>query len=183
MFTSILLDTETLGLSPTSIITEIAAIAFTIGEDGTPFITDHLDLRPDFWEQLTAGRTFDADTIAFHRNLGTLPNIQSPIINNQSMACIEAITSLTAFIREHNPRHIWIQGTDFDRPLLENFCDAHNQPLPWKYSISRDARTAYALANPGQYPAKRPHKALEDCQATLADLTAALTKLNALTSI
>lgn len=179
MSTSILIDTETLGVSPTSIITEIAAIAFTMGDDGTPTVTDHIDLRPDFWEQLADGRTFDASTISFHRTNQTLPETNTP----DAIPCIQVIAQLDDFIRQHQPRHVWIQGTDFDRPLIENFCGDHNQPLPWKYSISRDARTAYALAFPGQRHPKRPHKALEDCQATLADLTSALTKLNALSSI
>lgn len=179
MHTSILIDTETLGLKPTAIITELSAVAFRIGEDGLPVVTDHIDLRPDFWEQLAARRTYDADTIAFHRANGTLPETNTP----NSIPCIQAIVHLAAFVSENRPRNVWIQGTDFDRPLIEDFCAAHNQPLPWKYSVSRDARTIYAAAFPGEKHAKRPHKALEDCQATLTDLVAALTKLNALGSI
>jgi hypothetical protein len=56
-------------------------------------------------------------------------------------------------------------------------------PLPWEFWKSRDARTAWDMAFPGQKHAPRPHRALADCHATLADLTAALRRLNALESI
>jgi DNA polymerase III epsilon subunit-like protein len=178
--TSAILDLETLATSPRSIITEIGLIIF---DRATLTVIDHLEIFPDFFEQLAAGRESCPETIAFHRNNGTLPNIQSPIINHQSIPCIQAVVEVAACIATHRPQNIWIQGTDFDRPIYEDFCQAQDQPLPWKYHQAKDARTTYHLAFPGQRHPKRPHKALEDCQATLADLIAALTKLNALASI
>ena len=188
MNTSILLDIETLDTTPTSLITEIAAIAFRVppldpgrplGTLPEPIVLDHLDLTPDFFEQLAAGRTFTADTISFHRCNGTLPTLDP----RMQTPCIQVAVEIAAFFREHNPKHVWIQGTDFDRPVIEDFFAAVGQPLPWKYSKSRDARTAWDLAFSGQPHPKRPHKALEDCQQTIADLISALTELNRLHAI
>jgi hypothetical protein len=39
------------------------------------------------------------------------------------------------------------------------------------------------MAFPDQRPAKRPHRALEDCQATLADLIRSLQELGCLHAI
>ncbi len=173
--TSAILDIETLATSPQSIITEIAIIIF---DRATHTVIDHLEIFPDFFEQLAAGRAFDPDTLSFHRKNGNLPNGK----DNQT-PCLHAIVKMQEMFTEHQPKHVWIQGTDFDRPIIEDFCKAHNQPLPWRFSKSRDARTTYDLAFPGQSHPKRPHRALEDCQATLADLIQSLTKLNALESI
>jgi hypothetical protein len=158
MKTSIVLDCETLALTPRSVITEIAALAFD--EAGT--VIDHIDLRPDIWEQLAAGREVDGGTLEFHRAHGTLPTCDG------MDGCIDAAVQLAAFFREHKPEHVWMQGTDFDRPLVEDFCRGVGQPLPWRFSISRDARTLWDLAFPGKKHPPRPHRALADCEETLA---------------
>jgi hypothetical protein len=173
---SILIDTETLGLTPGSVITSIAVIAFT-RRDLT--VIDHLEIVPDFFEQLSIGRTFDPETLAFHRRNKTLPRTDA----GEETPCIEAVVNLAAFIRHHQPHRVWIQGPDFDRPLIEDLCKSFKQPLPWHFSKSRDARTAYDIAFPGKKHPPRPHKALQDCQETLIDLAEALSKLNARASI
>ena len=174
---SVVIDTETLHTSPSSLITEIGVIAFEPvqhSEDNEIVVCDHLEIYPDFWEQLSAGRETNADTIAFHRKNGTLPILPNP----HSIPCIEAATQISAFIREHKPKHVWIQGTDFDRPLIENFFKWLGRPLPWHFGISRDARTLCDLAFPGEKHSKRPHKALADCMETLDCIRLAHRKLN-----
>jgi hypothetical protein len=174
MSTSILIDTETLDTKPSSLVNEIAVIAF----DRTSLqVVDWIVLHPDFFEQLALGRTFSADTIAFHRRNKTLPTLG---LGTPLHLCL---AYLTVFFAEHKPARVWIQGTCFDRPIIESMCDHFNMPLPWHFTKSADARTEWETAFPGVKHPKRPHKALEDCQATLADLIAALTKLNALPSI
>lgn len=172
--TSILLDLETLDTKPSSIVTEIAVMAF---DRATLEVQDWIVLHPDFFAQLAMGRTHTADTIDFHRRNGTLPtlDVQTPL-----HVCL---AYLTVFFDTWKPARVWIQGTCFDRPIIESLCDAHHMPMPWNFSISRDARTIYDAAFPGKRHAKRPHKALEDCQATLADLGAALRELQSLDAI
>lgn len=173
---SAILDLETLDIKPTSIITEIGLIIFR-RDDLT--VIDHLSITPDFFAQLAAGRTFDPGTIAFHRNNGTLPCTDPATQTNLHQAAAE----LAQYFREYKPTRVWIQGTCFDRPIIEDFYRSLSQPLPWHFTASRDARTAWDMAFPTQRHPKRPHKALEDCQATLADLTKALTHLNILDTI
>jgi hypothetical protein len=174
--TSAILDIETLATSPRSLITEISIIIF---DRATLTVIDHLEIFPDFFEQLAAGREFEADTLAFHRKNGTLPQIG----NHTETPWLHAIVKIEELFNAHKPKHIWIQGTDFDRPIIEDFCKAHNQPLPWRFSKSRDARTAYDMAFPDQPHPKRPHRALEDCKETLADLISALKEINRLHAI
>lgn len=171
---SLLLDCETLALGPGAVITEFAAIAFC---RNTLAMQDYILLKIDPYAQLAAGREVDPGTIAFHARNRSLPT------DGARETPFYAAASLQRFICLYQPRRVWIQGTDFDRPLLENFFRQLGQPLPWDYGISRDARTTWDLAFPDVRHPKRPHNALDDCLATLADLKAAITKLDAFDSV
>ncbi len=172
--TSIIIDCETLGKEPASVITEIGAIAF----DRHTFVeTDSILLKPALFQQLALGRTYTADTLEFHARNGTLPKDLS-----DSTDCTHAVTLLSAFFLKHNPERIWIQGTCFDRPLIEHFCAAVKQPMPWQYWQTTDARSMWHAAFPGIKHAKRPHTALGDCRATLSDLVNSLFHLKGKTA-
>ena len=171
MTTSIVLDIETLDTTPQAVITEIGLVAFN-RDDFTPF--DELRLVPDLFYQLLRGRSIGEDTIEFHRKNGTLPE------TTRGITPIAAIVAIQDFITRHRPHRVWIQGTDFDRPIIEDFCRSELQPLPWKYSISRDARTLWDTTFPGVKHVPRPHRAIQDCRATLCDIYTALKALDRL---
>ena len=169
MTTSIILDIETLSRRPDAIITEISLIAF-IREDFTQY--GGQCIRPGFYPQIEAGRHLCADTLRFHRKNKTLP---MQVTDEDPKTSIRLLAD---FVRQHNPVHIWIQGPDFDRPILESFHQQFGAALPWDYWRIRDARTAWNLAFPGVKHAPRPHSALGDCTATLHDLAKSLIALN-----
>jgi hypothetical protein len=172
---SIILDIETLDTSSTSIILSIGMMAFL--RDGFNCLHE-LEITPDFFEQLAAGRTYSADTIAFHRSKGTLPQIHGGQPSMLDSACM-----IRDFFYTYEPAHVWIQGPDFDRPILESFIASVIPPkpgtsaLPWKFWKTKDARTTWDNAFPGVKHPKRPHLALEDCRHTLMDLKAAFEAL------
>lgn len=167
--TSIIIDTETLSLAPDAIITEIGLLAFNRA-DFT--VIDELEIKPGLFDQLAMGRSYDSSTIEFHQRQGTLPENTSGPTPKATVASIES------FILKHQPVRVWIQGPDFDRPLIEDLCRKLGTALPWKYSITRDTRTTFDLAYPGERHAPRPHTALADCRHTLADLARSLVTLN-----
>lgn len=155
---SIILDIETLSRQPNAVITEIGLIAF----DRSSFeIVSELAIKPSILEQIALGRHSCPDTIAFHRNNGTLPDF------NSETSVEYTVSRLGEFIHHHSPRHIWIQGPDFDRPIIENLCQQAHRSLPWDYWRTRDSRTTWDIAFPGVKHPKRPHSALGDCRATL----------------
>ena len=168
MTTSIILDIETLSRRPNAIITEIGVIAF-IREDFTQY--GGQCIRPGFYPQIEAGRHLCAETLRFHRKNGTLP---MQVTDEDPKTSIRLLAD---FVREYNPVHIWIQGPDFDRPILESFHQQFGSELPWDYWRIRDARTAWNLAFPGVKHDNRPHSALGDCTATLHDLAKSLTAI------
>lgn len=169
MTTSIILDIETLSRRPDALVLEVGLIAFNRA-DFVPF--DCLELFPGFFPQIQSGRHLCAETIAFHTKQGTLPTQ----VGDQCPAV--AMKALANFIASHKPHRVWIQGPDFDRPILENLCQQHGLALPWEYWRTADSRTAWNLAFPGVKHDKRPHRAIADCKATLHDLAKSLIALN-----
>ena len=169
MTTSLILDIETLSRRPNAVITEIGIIAFNRAD----FIAfDEVVLHPGLFPQIEAGRHIESETLQFHRKNKTLP------LKISDEDPFTTIHLLAQFIRKHNPQHIWIQGPDFDRPILESFFQQFGADLPWDYWRIRDSRTAWNLAFPGVKHSPRPHTALADCKATLHDLAQSLIALN-----
>ncbi len=164
---SVVIDIETLDQTPRSVITEIGVVAF-VRQNFKPFAS--IDLRLDLFDQI-ATRQVSADTIAFHRKNGTLPKLEG------GLSRFLAAAKLTEFFALHKPKHVWIQGPCFDRPILEDFFADLGQPLPWRYSLSRDCRTLWDTTFPGVKHPPRPHCAVNDAFATLYCLEEALTAL------
>jgi len=167
--TSLILDIETLSLRPNAIITEIGVIAFNRA-DFAPI--DQIVIRPGFYPQIESGRHLCNDTVQFHRRNKTLPmevTDEDPTVS---------IALLLAFVRKHHPQNIWIQGPDFDAPILQSFHQQNSAELPWKYWQVQDSRTAWKLAFPGIKHDPRPHSAIGDCEATLRDLAKSLVTLD-----
>ena len=165
---SLLLDLETFSLRPDAIIIEIGLLIF----DANTYreIGSHV-LHPDIFAQLAAGRHFDPQTYHFHVAKKSLPSVHS-------LDSIErTITYLRGFFDDCDFSHIWIQGPDFDRPLLQNFLEQNGATLPWDYWKTRDARTLWDIAFPGQKAPPRPHTALADCRATLECMRLAMVEL------
>lgn len=171
---SIVLDLETFDTGPHSIIYAAGFCAFR-RKDFAPMA--EIELTPCFYEQLARGRTFSADTIAFHRSKGTLP-----IIKPDCPSILDTACQIREFFLQFPPAHVWIQGPDFDRPIIESFLNlAFNTPagasaMPWRHWITKDARTTWDNAFPGVKHPPRPHRALDDCRATLTDIAASFKK-------
>ena len=166
--TSIILDIETLSRRPDAIITEIGLIAF---DRSTLEPVEDLSITPSLWDQMAADRHHEAATLNFHRDNGTLP-----ALTDYSSSKV-AVHLLHAFFKRFSPAHVWIQGPDFDRPVIENFCIQNGDVLPWDYWRTRDCRTLWNLAFPGVKHPKRPHHAVEDCRSTLLDMASAFKAL------
>lgn len=172
MTTSIILDFETLSTKPDAAVTEIGAIA-VIRKDFT--VIDRLNVHPEIFLQLAAGRTFDRDTILWHKK-------KNSHISNGTTPIRDATKQLQDFIARHSPHRIWAWGKDFERPLYENLCSTLGLPLQGydfrKFSCARDAwQNAFGMDHKAP---ERSHKALQDCLDELRDLHAALKATNLL---
>ena len=175
----LLIDIEALGLRPGSAIIQLAALAFdsATGETGDSI---QLYIQPEKQDPWHA----DLDTLKWHRKQGTFPH-PPEISEFIALPAGEAIDCFLSFLADlgdagHEVETVWAWGATYDFPLLDPYWEryATGGEAPWAYYIPRCARTVWQVAFPGVKHAPRPHNALDDCKAAVADLCAALAKLN-----
>lgn len=174
----IMVDIETLGTRPGSIILSIGAVAFTPGEGlGAAF---HQIINTDSCR--VAGLTEDPATVKWwddqspeaqrtRTEAGTAPN-RLP----------DALAAFEEFCREHAEEgdlRLWGNGSDFDNVLIIAAYEACQSKPPWRFYNSRCYRTLKNLA-----PAIRLHRtgthhnALDDARSQAEHACRLLTALN-----
>jgi hypothetical protein len=154
-----MLDIETLDITPSAVILQIAAVKFDLatGDIGASLIH-----RLDAWEQITLKRSVCPDTVAWHRKLGT-------DLSAGKFSLTKSLRELFVFM--HQTEQIWIWGMDFDRPILEHALRSLGlQAYSWHYTKTRDARTVFRTVFPEKQATKRTHDAYQDCIDSINDL-------------
>lgn len=73
---------------------------------------------------------------------------------------------------------IWANGTGFDLNILEHFSRELKRGVAWNYWQARDARTLYALTPNLERPKGAAHHALWDCWSQLVGVQASFRALN-----
>lgn len=176
----IMLDLETLGSKPNSIILTLAAIRFN------PWASYHSDV--------STMSSLDC----FYRRIDTtsFDNIDHSIddstlewwLKQSESAKAEAFAeddrhnisdALNEFRRwAGDPDTAWANGLAFDVPMIEFFCRETKQVEPWRWWLVRDARTLYSLCpdiKRNQY--HDAHHALVDCFAQVIQLQQCFSRL------
>lgn len=177
--THVMIDIETLGTRPGSVILSIGAVAFdpfngAVFQSGDPWYES-------FYTQVSPrscqnhGLTIDPETEQWwHR--------QSPEARDAALGkgvsrnagggrtgkptLKEALAALDSWWRTLDPKFIWAHGPGFDLPLLEAAYRAIGWREPWRYDAARCTRTIYDLA--GVKPDRSQgthHHALDDAIA------------------
>lgn len=137
----IMIDLETLGTKPGSVIASIGAIEF-FPEAGVT--GEELHVAVNTTSALLAGLTTDAGTVKWWQNQN--PQAQDSITNNPATLGT-ALSLLTTMLQDRETfsldaeLKIWCRGTSFDQPMLDAAYAALKQPAPWKYWQWRDMRT------------------------------------------
>lgn len=160
------LDIEALGLRPGAAIVELGAVVFDRETGLTGPAEFHAYIRPSPFDII------DPETVEWHRQQGSYPPPENVTIFLPSLALFDF---QDWFYRQGEIGAVWSWGSTYDFPLMEAAFRTHlDRGLPWKYHRAQCARTVWNLAFPGVKHAPRPHHALEDCFAGVADLCAAL---------
>lgn len=146
----VMVDLETLDLKPTAAILSIGAVRFNpeTGEVQSP--EDGFHVACSVEDQLNQQFSLSEATLVWwlKEHAETLRKewaLKDRVPIDDALRCfaqwLKASTELEG---------LWSHGANFDQPVLEYAyrvrfpqCD-----LPWKYSISRDTRTLFALAKP-----------------------------------
>ena len=168
----IMVDLETMGSRPGSVIASIGAVAFdpVSGEIGKSFYR-----TVSLASAAAAGLRFDADTVAWWLKQGEQARA-ALFSENARLAAV--LTDFTGYWLAEGGRLFWSHGANFDDPILAEAFMAVGLQRPWKYWDSRCTRTIYDLA--GVKPDRAAgvhHTALDDAMAQALAVIAGYRKL------
>jgi len=157
--THVMLDLETLGTKPGSIILSIGACVFTMqsGPDETKTFYGVLDTK----EQESLGLTKDAKTIRWwgdHKAAWNEATARAAPVKRE-------LLRFHKWWHQHKAVWMWCQGANFDGPLLQNLYAKFNLKEPWIYYNTRDTRTVYHMCKVPKNAIKQQgtsHNALDD---------------------
>jgi len=171
--THIMVDLETLDISPTSVILSIGAVKF---DPRKPTLEpwDPLYILPEIDTQLDLGRTVNDDTIEWWaKQSGDV--IEQTFTDDNRVSFKEAITQFTKWLFPLD--YIWSNGSIFDIMILENAYAQLETSVPWNYHQIRDVRTIYDLGDPCVNNSNK-HNALDDAIAQAKAVTNIYGQLN-----
>lgn len=136
-----MIDIETLGNSPTSLILSIGAVEF---DPNTTDIGEGFHCLVNIESALRAGLTVDASTICWWM---TQSEEARKIFTrqNEALHLHSALQAFRQFIlsKSGNPI-VWANGSNFDFPILDNAFRKVEIESPWPYYNVRDFRTIKA---------------------------------------
>lgn len=155
---NVMVDIETLGVRPGSVVLSIGAVQFSDAGLGAGFYR-----AIDVFDSLMCGLAVDPETVEWWRKQP--PEIRGAVMN-EPHRLEDALRAFAKFIdRRPAEDMVWAKGPDFDLVLLDAAYRAVGLRLPWSYRMARDVRTMVALApdvEPQQNNAK--HNALRDAE-------------------
>lgn len=154
-----MIDLETLGVDPHSVILTLGAIKFNPYSDDEPH--SELYLKLDTEEQELLGREIDDNTLAWWAN-------QSDSVQNEALS--EGDRKSVRDVLEEINRfcvgldYLWCQGPLFDYAMLQNLYRQAGKPCPWNFWQIRDSRTLFAMMpqDPRKQIQEELHNALAD---------------------
>ncbi len=154
----VMIDLETLGTKPNSVILSIGVVQFSLRGD----LLDKFHKGVLIDSCLDAGLQVDGNTIEFwlkqeKENITKLLNLDVVPLDK---ALAELNKCFCAFDKK---LYVWSHGSCFDVVLLENAYRTLGKKIWWKYTNVRDTRTLFDLAN-YEYKASGTHDAIIDAR-------------------
>jgi hypothetical protein len=168
----VMLDIESLGVKPGSVILNIGAVEFDpwTGEFGK-----ELYVVIDVADSQSYGMTIDAETIKWWMNQSADARLSS-FGGGKTYSLRAALNLLFNFTIG---KKIWCHGPSFDASLLEYAYRKVGLLIPWKFSDVRCTRTIYDLAGVSPDRSKGTHhNALDDAKAQAVAVVAGYQRLS-----
>jgi len=150
-----MLDIETLGSAPDSVILTIAACAFD-PFSGTIYDKHAMYRRID--TECQDDRSIDDLTVEWWAKQ-SLEAQEEAFGEHDRIPLEDALQELSNLIWKSNIT--WANGISFDITILENAFKSYGMRLPWQYYNVLDARTVYRM-NPDHERLGNSHHAFED---------------------
>lgn len=150
----LMIDIETLGVTPDSVI-------LTIGAQGFEPISGEVYPKQTFYRKIeidSQDRYVDDSTVEWWGQQAE--DVREEAFGEEGRIPLEdALDELHSLA--WNANRLWANGIAFDFTILENAYKSFNKPIPWQYYKVMDARTVYKIAGAGKLG--NSHNALEDC--------------------
>lgn len=161
---NLMIDLETLGTRPGSVILSIAAVPVD-----SPAPVEYFYRRIDKVSCIDAGLQVDAATVEWWSKQAD--DVREEAFSGRERLC-SVLTDFSAYCASlPSEPIIWGNGADFDNPLLAEAYKHCGLKQPWKYHNSRCYRTLKSLyPNIPFLKPQRAHSALEDAKAQAVHL-------------
>ena len=162
----IMLDLETMGTKPGSVIRSIGAVGFELGAPSQP-AGAYLEYYANITREscIDAGLTEDSATVEWWSRQSAEAK---DIFADNPVSLPEALSVFYSWFKAVGGKQVWSQGAAFDVVLAEfAFKAASMPPVPWKFWDVHDTRTVYEIAGFDHHAAVRggiAHYALDDCK-------------------
>lgn len=160
----LMVDIETLGTDPGSVITQIAAVEFdSKGKIGKTFLTNI-----KIADSVKQGLTIDPDTVLFWLQQSDEARNSLVAGQQEAISLDFALYEFTGFVQSLKPSQlqVWGNSNRFDFGLLAAAYKAIGKPIPWLHRLERDVRTLVSFHEEAK--ASTPfkgtkHNAVDDC--------------------
>jgi len=137
---NVMIDIETLGTRPGSVILSIGAVRFDpSANEAEPIYEDRTFYRAiDVFDSLLHGLTIDEATCKWwaHQDPNAIGAVCNATVDIKS-----ALRALIGFMRPSTGDYVWSKGPDFDLVMLTAAYEKVGLKVPWKFRNARDVRT------------------------------------------
>jgi hypothetical protein len=156
MTKSLMVDLETLAVSPESVVLSLGAVHFDPYSD---WFGESIYFRINIDDQDALGREIDPGTLDWWSK-------QDPAIMEEAFSEEGRLSLAYAIDQFHKFAWgcdtFWSHGATFDLVIIENIYKQLKKPIPWNYWQLRDTRTLFDLGVDPEMPKDNKHDALED---------------------
>jgi exodeoxyribonuclease VIII len=168
----LMVDMETMAVSPNAVVLSLGAVHFNPYENGHG---DSLYFRIDIDDQDALGREVDPNTIIWWSSQPS-EIMEEAFSPDNRIPLVDAIDQFHRFAWGCSA--FWSHGATFDLVILENIYRQLNKPLPWNYWQLRDTRTLFDLGQDPEMPQGSKHDALQDAIRQAVGVQNVYRKLN-----
>lgn len=167
----LMIDLETMAVSPNAVVLTLGAVHFNPYGNG---YGEKLYLRLNLDDQDKMGREIDPNTIEWWSK-------QDPVVMEEAFSEGNRVSVVDAMDQFHKfawgCSAFWSHGATFDLVIIENIYRALNKPLPWNFWQLRDTRTIFDLGVDPDMPKGGKHDALQDAIRQAVGVQNVYTKL------
>jgi hypothetical protein len=152
----LMVDMETMAVSPNAVVLSLGAVHFNPWGNG---YGDKIYFRINIDDQDALGREVDPNTLDWWAT-------QDPAIMEEAFSTDNRIPLVEAIDIFHKFAWgcdaYWSHGATFDLVIIENLYRQLGRPVPWNYWQLRDTRTLFDLGFSPDMPQGGKHDALQD---------------------